>query len=71
MLFGTVGVATYAECVCLQPFYRTLADSAKAYVQVEQERDNLRKDLERLSRKLLLFLKLFLQCLALPTKNCM
>ena len=37
--------------MCLQPFYRTLADSAKAYVQVEQERDGLRNDLERLSRE--------------------
>ena len=59
--------------MCLQPFYRTLADSVKAYVQVEQERDNLRTDLERLSRKLivLLFLNFFLQCLALSIMNYM
>ena len=44
-------VTNYANCVCLQPFYRTLAESAKAYVQVEQERDGLRNDLERLSRE--------------------
>jgi hypothetical protein len=35
----------------LQPFYRTLADSAKTYVQVERERDDMRASLERLSRK--------------------
>ena len=46
-----MGVRNFAEFVYLQPFYRTLADSAKAYVQVEQERDTLRTDLERLSRE--------------------
>jgi hypothetical protein len=48
----------FAEFVCSQPFYHTLADSAKAYVQVEQERDTMRAELERLSREfsfLLLF----------------
>ena len=53
-----MGVGNFAEFVCLQSFYRSLADSAKAYVQVEQERDTLRTDLERLSREfsfLLLF----------------
>jgi hypothetical protein len=37
--------------VCSQPFYHTLADSAKAYVQVEQERDTMRAELERLCRE--------------------
>ena len=37
--------------MCSQPFYHTLADSAKAYVQVEQERDTMRAELERLSRE--------------------
>ena len=51
-------VRIVVEFVCLQPFYHTLADSAKAYVQVEQERDTMRAELERLSREfsfLLLF----------------
>ena len=51
-------VRNFAEFVCLQPFYHNLADSAKAYVQVEQERDTMRAELERLSREfsfLLLF----------------
>jgi hypothetical protein len=46
-----VRFGNFAEFVCLQPFYRILTDSAKAYVQVEQERDMLRDDLERLSRE--------------------
>ena len=37
--------------MCSQPFYHTLADSAKAYVQVEQERDTMRAELERLYRE--------------------
>ena len=53
----------YATFVRLQPFYRTLADSAKAYVQVEQERDDLRAGLERLSRE-------FLCCLTLKLLFC-
>ena len=35
----------------LQPFYHNLAGSAKAYVQMEQERDTMRAELERLCRK--------------------
>ena len=37
----------------LQPFYLNLVESGKAYVQVEQERDRLRADMERLNRKLI------------------
>jgi hypothetical protein len=42
--------------MCSQPFYHILADSAKAYVQVEQERDTMRAELERLSREFSLLL---------------
>ena len=41
----------FAKLVRLQPFYLTLAESAKAYVQVEEQRDTLLADLERLSRE--------------------
>ena len=51
-------VRIVVEFVCLQPFYHTLADSAKAYVQVEQERDTMRAELERLSREFSLLLLL-------------
>ena len=61
-----MGVRNFAEFVCLQPFYHTLADSAKAYVHVEQERDTMRAELERLSREFS-FLLLFAEVLfAMP-----
>ena len=49
-------VRNFAEFVCLQPFYHNLADSAKAYVQVEQERDTMRAEQEQLSREFSLLL---------------
>lgn len=42
---------TVSEPWMNHPFYHTLADSAKAYVQVEQERDIMRAELERLCRE--------------------
>ena len=58
---------TYAGIVHSQPFYLNLAESGKAYVQVKQERDSLRANLEQLTRKciLILYPKFFLRCLCL------
>ena len=46
----------YVGFVCVQPFYVNLVESGKAFVQVEQERDNLRAVMEQLTRKYLGFL---------------
>ena len=46
----------YVGFVCVQPFYLNLVESGKAFVQVEQERDNLRAVMEQLTRKCLGFL---------------
>jgi len=40
-----------AKCFCLQPYYLNLVESGKTFVQMEQERDRLRIDLEQLTRK--------------------
>ena len=49
----------YVGFVCVQPFYLNLVESGKAFVQVEQERDNLRAVMEQLTRKCLGFLYVF------------
>ena len=46
----------YVCFVCVQPFYLNLVESGKSFVQVEQERDNLRAVMEQLTRKYLGFL---------------
>ena len=60
----------FAEFVFSQPFYHNLAGSAKAYVQMEQERDTMRAELERLCREFYFcfcVLKLFLQYITLSS----
>ena len=42
---------TYAGFMCLLPYYLNLVESGEAFVQMEQERDSLRANLEQLTRK--------------------
>ena len=60
----------YVGSMWMQPFYLNLVEAGKAFVQVEQERDDLRAAMEQLSRKCvwLLEAKVFLICLCFV--NC-